>query len=191
MLVVACVAIIVVGPKDLPAMLRAVGKTVGNVKRMAGDFQRQFDNALKEAELDEVKNLAKGKGLDPLEDVKKSTREFQEHFNKQMAETKKGLNDAANGGASKKGSTEASDTKLPEPKAASTTETSPSPASSAKSATGKSSASAKGKPTASAKGKPVAGASPKKSRSKSVASGTTTSSPKAKRAKSAATAKNS
>ena len=45
MLVIACVAIIVVGPKDLPGMLRQFGKAIGNVKRLAGDFQRQFNDA--------------------------------------------------------------------------------------------------------------------------------------------------
>ena len=58
MLVVAVVAIIVVGPKDLPKMLRSFGKVMGNMRRMAGDFQKQFDDAVREAELDEVKNIA-------------------------------------------------------------------------------------------------------------------------------------
>ncbi|MFC7052973.1 Sec-independent protein translocase protein TatB [Hansschlegelia quercus] len=53
-LVVAVVALVVVGPKDLPALLRTVGKTVATLRRMAGDFQSQFNEALKEAELDEL-----------------------------------------------------------------------------------------------------------------------------------------
>ena len=56
LLVVAIVAILVVGPKELPGMLRTVGKTVGNLRRMGKDFQSQFNEALREAELDEVKN---------------------------------------------------------------------------------------------------------------------------------------
>ena len=76
MLVIACVAIIVVGPKDLPGMLRQFGKTLGSIKRMAGDFQRQFNDALKEAELDEVKDLTSGKSFAPLEDAKKSMEDF-------------------------------------------------------------------------------------------------------------------
>lgn len=55
MLVVAVVMILVVGPKDLPGMLRSIGKNVGNLKRMAGDFQRQFSDALRESEIDELK----------------------------------------------------------------------------------------------------------------------------------------
>lgn len=89
MLVVACVAIIVVGPKDLPKMLRTVGKTVANLRRMAGDFQKQFDDAVREADLDEVRNIAKGKGFAPLEDVKNSAKAFQDKVREEMAGTKK------------------------------------------------------------------------------------------------------
>jgi len=55
LLVIAVVAILVVGPRELPKMLRNFGKTVGQVRRMAGEFQSQFNDALKEAELDEVR----------------------------------------------------------------------------------------------------------------------------------------
>lgn len=49
-LVIAVVAIIVVGPKELPRMLRTFGRTMGSVRRTANDFKRQFDEALREAE---------------------------------------------------------------------------------------------------------------------------------------------
>ena len=55
MLVIAVVMIVVVGPKDLPRMLRTFGKTTAKLRAMAGDFQKQFNEALKEAELDDVK----------------------------------------------------------------------------------------------------------------------------------------
>lgn len=55
MMVIAVVAIVVVGPKELPGMLRTFGKTMGKVRRMSRDFQRQFDDALKEADLDDVR----------------------------------------------------------------------------------------------------------------------------------------
>ena len=75
LVVVGCVAILVVGPKELPGMLRTFGKTVGNMRRMAGDFQRQFNDALKEAEIDELQKTVK---FDPLEDARKSAEAFQE-----------------------------------------------------------------------------------------------------------------
>jgi sec-independent protein translocase protein TatB len=55
LLVIAVVAIIVVGPKDLPRMMRTFGTYAGKLRRMAGDFQRQFEDAMREAEIEEVK----------------------------------------------------------------------------------------------------------------------------------------
>jgi sec-independent protein translocase protein TatB len=73
LLVIAVVAIVVIGPKDLPRAMRAVGQWTGRVKRMAGDFQRQFNEAVREAELDDVKNeVAKLGKLDPMGDLKKT-----------------------------------------------------------------------------------------------------------------------
>jgi sec-independent protein translocase protein TatB len=54
-LVVGVVALIVIGPKDLPRVLRTVGQTVGRMRRMAAEFQNQFAEAIKEADLEEVK----------------------------------------------------------------------------------------------------------------------------------------
>ncbi len=53
--IVAIVALLVIGPKDLPRVLRTVGQAVGKMRRMAAEFQGQFMDALKEAELDDVK----------------------------------------------------------------------------------------------------------------------------------------
>jgi sec-independent protein translocase protein TatB len=58
LLVVAVVAIVVVGPKDLPKLMRSFGFYAGKLRRTAADFQRQFDEAMAESEADEVrKNL--------------------------------------------------------------------------------------------------------------------------------------
>jgi sec-independent protein translocase protein TatB len=54
-LVVGVVALIVIGPKDLPRVLRTVGQTVGKMRRMASEFQNQFMDAIKEADLEDVK----------------------------------------------------------------------------------------------------------------------------------------
>jgi sec-independent protein translocase protein TatB len=55
MLVVGAVALVVIGPKDLPAALRQAGKWMGSVRRMAADFQGQVNQAMREAELDELR----------------------------------------------------------------------------------------------------------------------------------------
>lgn len=71
-LVIAIVMIIVVGPKDLPRMLRSFGRTTAKMRAMAGDFRRQFDDALREAELDDVKNLVDDvRKLDPRNEIRK------------------------------------------------------------------------------------------------------------------------
>jgi sec-independent protein translocase protein TatB len=55
LLVIAVVAIVVVGPKDLPKLMRSFGHYAGKLRRAASDFQRQFDEAMRESELDEVR----------------------------------------------------------------------------------------------------------------------------------------
>ena len=70
-LVVVIITILVVGPKELPGLLRTIGKTVANLRRMAGDFQNQFNDALREAELDDVANsISDMRSLNPRTAVK-------------------------------------------------------------------------------------------------------------------------
>ncbi|MEM6496764.1 MAG: Sec-independent protein translocase protein TatB [Pseudomonadota bacterium] len=54
--VMAVIALLVVGPKELPAMLRTIGKFVSMIKRQAQDFRSQFDEAIKDTEFEQVKN---------------------------------------------------------------------------------------------------------------------------------------
>ena len=75
-LVIAVVAIVVVGPKELPRMLRTFGKTMGTVRRTANDFKRQFDEALREAERqadlgDAKATLQSISKMDPMAELKK------------------------------------------------------------------------------------------------------------------------
>ena len=55
LLVIAVVAIVVVGPKELPKLMRSFGFYAGKLRRAAAEFRRQFDEAMREAELEEVK----------------------------------------------------------------------------------------------------------------------------------------
>jgi sec-independent protein translocase protein TatB len=54
LLVIAVVALIVVGPKDLPKLLRHLGQFTASVRRMAGEFQRHLDEVAREADVDKV-----------------------------------------------------------------------------------------------------------------------------------------
>ena len=55
LVIVGIVALIAIGPKELPGVLRALGKWMGKIRRMASDFQSQFQDALREAEVADLK----------------------------------------------------------------------------------------------------------------------------------------
>src|SRR3954470_22648068 len=55
LLLIGVVALIAIGPKELPGALRTLGQWMGKVRRMAGEFQNQFHEAMREAELSELK----------------------------------------------------------------------------------------------------------------------------------------
>lgn len=84
MLVVGAVALVVIGPKDLPAALRQAGKWMGTVRRMAADFQGQVNQAMREAELDElrqeVSNLKSGlnAATDPVRSASQEVKSLVE-----------------------------------------------------------------------------------------------------------------
>lgn len=56
LLLIGVVALIFIPPKDLPNALRTLGKLLGQARRMATDFQSQFNEALREAELTQIRN---------------------------------------------------------------------------------------------------------------------------------------
>ncbi|MCB4770065.1 Sec-independent protein translocase protein TatB [Ancylobacter sp. Lp-2] len=60
MLVIGVVALVVIGPKELPGVIRNVGRMVGKLRRMAGEFQGTFQEALREADLADVKKTLSG-----------------------------------------------------------------------------------------------------------------------------------
>ena len=55
LLVIIVVAIVVVGPKELPKLMGTFGHYAGKLRRTAADFQRQFDEAMRDTEVAEVK----------------------------------------------------------------------------------------------------------------------------------------
>jgi sec-independent protein translocase protein TatB len=80
-IVIAVVALIVIGPKELPAVLRAIGQWTTKIRRMASEFQGQFQEALREAEMADLK-----KEVDSLNDAAKDaakgfTSQFDDPLN--------------------------------------------------------------------------------------------------------------
>jgi len=79
-IIIAVIALVVIGPKELPAVLRTVGQWMGKIRRMAAEFQSQFQEAMREAEMADLKKSIDtitdatrgiGSGFDPLSSVSK------------------------------------------------------------------------------------------------------------------------
>lgn len=89
-LVVGVVALLVVGPKELPTLLRTVGKYVGLVKRQAAEFRAQFDEAMRESELDQLR-----KDVENIKtDAENSLRDAERSVGNEMADAKREFDDA-------------------------------------------------------------------------------------------------
>lgn len=81
LLLIGIVALIAIGPKELPTVLRSVGQMLGKVRRMANEFQGQFQEALREADIADLKKQA--------EDVASSVTDISKYD--PMTETQKEL----------------------------------------------------------------------------------------------------
>ena len=79
LLLIGIVALIAIGPKELPGALRTLGQWMAKVRRMASEFQNQFHEAMREAELadlkkevDEMATKAQSYAhFDPIDDIRK------------------------------------------------------------------------------------------------------------------------
>ncbi|WP_454759343.1 Sec-independent protein translocase protein TatB [Caulobacter segnis] len=73
LLVIAAVALIVVGPKDLPVLLRKLGQFVGRMRGMASEFRASFDEMARQSELDELRRevqaMRSGQFTNPVQDT--------------------------------------------------------------------------------------------------------------------------
>ena len=79
LLVIAAIALIVVGPKDLPVMMRKLGQFLGRMRAMAHEFRASFDEMARQSELDELRReveaMRAGRFLDPVRDVAGEVRD--------------------------------------------------------------------------------------------------------------------
>jgi len=78
LLIVGALALIVIGPKDLPGMMRSVGKFVGQARGMTRQFQRSMDDAAREVDLAEFKEAR------ALMDKKADTKGLSDTLNKSI-----------------------------------------------------------------------------------------------------------
>ena len=83
-LILAVVAIVVVGPKELPSMLRTLGQFIAQLRRHAAEFRAQFDEAMRSPELDQIK-----KDVEAIKsDTQASLRGIERSLEQDMSEAK-------------------------------------------------------------------------------------------------------
>jgi sec-independent protein translocase protein TatB len=94
LLVIAIVALVVIGPKELPSLLRSWGKWMAQMRGMASEFRGHVDEMVRQSELDEVKKQLESapgldlQALDPTKQIKSAIQEGMAEGEKAMAEAK-------------------------------------------------------------------------------------------------------
>ena len=94
LMVIAVVALVVIGPKELPGMLRSWGKWMAQMRGMASEFRGPVDEMVRQADLDDVKKQLTAtpgldlQALDPTREIKSAIQEGMAEGEKAMAEAK-------------------------------------------------------------------------------------------------------
>ena len=95
LLVIAIVALIVIGPKELPNMLRGWGKWMSQARGMASEFRGHVDEMVRQSELDQVQKQLTGaaagldlNALDPTKEIKSAIQEGMSEGEKALADVK-------------------------------------------------------------------------------------------------------
>ncbi|MGV8929574.1 MAG: Sec-independent protein translocase protein TatB [Brevundimonas sp.] len=88
-LVIGIVALLVVGPKDLPLLMRKIGKVIARARAMANEFRSSFDEMARQSELDELRKeveaLRTGQGMVPLgAEADAAFREIRDDLNRPL-----------------------------------------------------------------------------------------------------------
>lgn len=132
LLVIAVVALIFIGPKELPAMLRTMGRWVATARNLAGEFRGHVDDMVRQADLDEVKKTIDTNtvldlpGIDPMKEIKGQVDAGIAEVEAEMAQAKAAI-DASTSGAEQAPPVESADLlSPPEPVADSTAVIEPS-----------------------------------------------------------------
>lgn len=109
LLILGIVALIVVGPKDLPVLLRTIGKYLGMIRRQANEFKAQFDEAMRESELDSLKREIEGVGRDVETTMRKAEQDVEREMREAEADIERSLETSPGAAASASDTTLASD----------------------------------------------------------------------------------
>jgi len=93
LLLIGIVALIAIGPKELPTVLRTLGQWMGKLRRMASEFQNQFQEAMREAEMADLKKKVEMTSqaqsyanFDPVSEVRREFQSAQQQIESVIAE---------------------------------------------------------------------------------------------------------
>src|SRR6266566_1301392 len=94
LLIIGVVALIAIGPKELPGVLRTLGQWMSKLRRMASEFQSQFHEAMREAEMADLKKQVDDMtsqaqsyaNFDPVGEVRRELESTQQQIESAMAE---------------------------------------------------------------------------------------------------------
>ena len=110
-LILLTVALVVVGPKDLPRLMNMAGKWVGKARNMANEFKKSFDEMARQSELDELRaEIEKLKADDPIADV---TRDLNHEIQRTLNPVDTGVADTPAAPPPRSGEYQISDSELP------------------------------------------------------------------------------
>jgi sec-independent protein translocase protein TatB len=79
LLILGVVALLVVGPHELPGLLRTIGKYMGMIKRQAAEFRSQFDEAMRETEFADLKKEIETISKDAESTMREAERNLETH----------------------------------------------------------------------------------------------------------------
>ena len=97
LMLIAVIALIVVGPKDLPKLMRSAGRFVAKARAMANEFTSAFDQMAREAEMEELrKEIDDLKKNNPVAEMKRAVDDELKPIDKELREEARNLDKAVN-----------------------------------------------------------------------------------------------
>lgn len=112
--IIGVIALVVVGPKDLPKLMRSAGKAAAQARRMADEFRGQMSEALRDSELDDLrKSVDEIRSLDPRGMIRQEVAKLAEPVRAMADDVKHELTDAQASVAAGLEPTSASDPSVP------------------------------------------------------------------------------
>jgi sec-independent protein translocase protein TatB len=107
-LILLTVALVVVGPKDLPRLMNIAGRWAGKARNMANEFKRSFDDMARQSELDELRaEVEKLRSTDPVADLSRDIERTLNPVDTEAAEARAAEAGTAQDGAAESGATAA------------------------------------------------------------------------------------